>query len=47
MATKRHKPEKIVTRLRQIEVLVGQGKSRVDGRADEKRLVADMIELAR
>ena len=25
MATKRHKPEEIVTKLRQVEVLVGQG----------------------
>ena len=30
MATKRHKPEENVTKLRQVEVLVGQGMSRVD-----------------
>ena len=30
MATKRHKPEEIVTKLRQVEVLVGQGKARID-----------------
>ena len=30
MSTKRHKPEEIVTKLRQVDVLVGQGKSRVD-----------------
>lgn len=30
MATKRHKPEEIVTKLRQVEVLVGQGTARVD-----------------
>ncbi|WP_188479901.1 IS3 family transposase [Primorskyibacter flagellatus] len=30
MATKRHKPEEIVTKLRQIEVLVGQGMARID-----------------
>ncbi len=30
MATKRHKPEEIVTKLRQVEVLVGQGMARVD-----------------
>ncbi len=30
MSTKRHKPEEIVTKLRQVEVLVGQGMSRVD-----------------
>ena len=30
MATKRHKPEKIVTKLRQVEVLVGQGMARID-----------------
>lgn len=30
MATKRHKPEENVTKLRQVEVLVGQGKARID-----------------
>ena len=30
MGIKRHKPEEIVTKLRQVEVLVGQGKSRID-----------------
>ena len=30
MGTKRHKPEEIVTKLRQVEVLVGQGMQRVD-----------------
>ena len=30
MGIKRHKPEEIVTKLRQIQVLVGQGKSRID-----------------
>lgn len=30
MATKRHKPEEIVTKLRQVEVLVGQCVSRID-----------------
>ncbi len=30
MANKRHKPEEIVTKLRQVEVLVGQGMVRVD-----------------
>ncbi|GAA6189747.1 hypothetical protein NBRC116596_28100 [Litorivita sp. NS0012-18] len=30
MAMKRHKPEEIVTKLRQVEVLVGQGAARVD-----------------
>ena len=30
MAMKRHKPEEIVTKLRQVEVLVGQGIARVD-----------------
>ena len=30
MAKKRHKPEEIVTKLRQGEVLVGQGMARVD-----------------
>ena len=31
MANKRHKPEDIVTKLRQVEVLVGQGMARPDG----------------
>ena len=30
MATKRHKSEEIVTNLRQVEVLVGQGMARMD-----------------
>ncbi len=30
MAAKRHKPEEIVTKLRQVEVLVGQGMARID-----------------
>jgi len=30
MSTKRHKPEEIVSKLRQVDVLVGQGKSRAD-----------------
>ena len=30
MGTKRHEPEEIVTKLRQVEVLVGQGIARVD-----------------
>ena len=30
MANKQHKPEEIVTKLRQVEVLVGQGKVRLD-----------------
>ena len=30
MATKRQKPEEIVTKLRQVDVLVGQGQSRID-----------------
>ena len=30
MSTKRHKPEEIVSKLRQIEVLVGQGIARID-----------------
>ena len=30
MANKRPKPEEIVTKLRQVEVLVGQGKARLD-----------------
>ena len=30
MANKRHKPEEIVTKLRQVEGLVGQGMARID-----------------
>ena len=30
MRIKRHKPEEIVTKLRQVEVLVGQGVARID-----------------
>ena len=30
MVIKRNKPEEIVTKLRQVEVLVGQGKARID-----------------
>ena len=30
MSTKRHKPEQIVSKLRQVEVLVGQGQPRID-----------------
>ena len=30
MANKRHKPEEVVTKLRQVDVLVGQGMARID-----------------
>ena len=30
MSAKRHKPEEIVSKLRQVEVLVGQGMNRID-----------------
>ena len=30
MGIKRHQPEEIVTKLRQVEVLIGQGMSRID-----------------
>ncbi len=30
MAAKRHKPEEIVSKLRQVDVLLGQGKSRIN-----------------
>ena len=30
MGIKRHRPEEIVTKLRQVEVLVGRGKARLD-----------------
>ncbi len=34
MAAKRHKPEEIVSKLRQVEVLVGQGMARIDAIRD-------------
>ncbi len=34
MANKRHKPEEIVQKLRQVDVLVGQGMARVDAIRD-------------
>jgi putative transposase len=30
MGTKRHRPEEVVTKLRQVEVLVGQGMTRIN-----------------
>ena len=30
MSNKRHKPEEIVAKLRQVEILVGQGRNRID-----------------
>lgn len=30
MSTKRHKPEETVSKLRQVDVLVGQGRNRID-----------------
>ena len=30
MPSKRHKPEKIVTKLRQVDVLISQGKTQTD-----------------
>ena len=34
MGIKRHKPEEIVTQLRQVEVLVGQGMASIDRPSD-------------
>jgi len=34
MGIKRHRPEEIVSKLRQVEVLVGQGKPRIDAIRD-------------
>ena len=51
MGIKRRKPEEIVTKLQQVEVLRGLRRSTqrwsLVARADEVRLMADMIELAR
>ncbi len=44
MARKHHKPEEIIAKLRQVEVLVGQGKPVAEGdRGDE----GDVLPLAR
>ena len=53
MARKRYKPEEIVAKLRQVEVLVSQGQNMVDAIRQigvskvKERLTADIIELAR
>ena len=36
MGIKRHRPEEIVTKLRQVEVLVGQGLARIDAIRSEE-----------
>tara|TARA_Y100001934_G_scaffold125674_1_gene152876 strand:+ start:382 stop:549 length:168 start_codon:yes stop_codon:yes gene_type:complete len=39
MANKRHKPEAIVSKLRQVEVLVGQGIARIDYWGQEPQII--------
>ena len=46
MAIKRHKPEEIVTKLRQVEVLVGQGVARIDAIREVQDYRADLLPLA-
>ena len=40
MVGKHHRPEEFVAKLRQVEVLVGQGMERIDGKHFERRLLA-------
>ena len=44
MGIKRHKPEEMVTKLRQVEVLVGQGMARID--AADQYCRTDVLSLA-
>ena len=46
MGIKRHKPEEIVTKLRQVEVLVGQGVARIDAIRESTDYRADLLPLA-
>ena len=46
MANKRHKPEEIVQKLRQVDVLVGQGMARVDAVRGGSHHGADLLPLA-
>ena len=45
MANKRHKPEEIVTKLRQVEVLVGQGMARKLNSVDVIDVLTDLFIL--
>ena len=45
MGNKWHKPEEIVTKLRQVEVFVGQGMARIDA-IREIGVVEDVLPLA-
>ncbi len=47
MATKRHKPEEIVSKLRQVEVLVGQGMSRIDAIRQVRITDIDLLPVAK
>ena len=46
MARKHHKPEEIVAKLRQVEVLVGQGKPVADGVRANRGDGGDVLSLA-
>ena len=46
MSNKRHKPEEIVTKFRQVEVLVGQGMARIDTDPRDRCCRADVLPLA-
>ena len=41
MGINRHKPEEIVTKLRQVEVLIGQGLARIEQLSGEWELSSD------
>ena len=46
MEIKRYKPEEIVTKLRQVEVLVGKGMARVDAIRQISRTIAGVSNKA-
>jgi hypothetical protein len=46
MARKHHKPEEIVAKLRQVEVLTGQGKPVADAVQDDRGDGGDLLSLA-
>ena len=46
MGIKRHKPEEIVTKLRQVEVLVGQGMARIKCELTNQYCRADVLAWA-
>ncbi len=47
MANKRHKPEEIVQKLRQVDVLVGQGMQWVDAIREVRMALSERFQLRR